>query len=368
MPAAEVAAYFARHRPQGEEHQLQNPQSDLESAAEVLNDAELEPATADDQSDDSTAGNGHSTAAVADTADSEAARAGDHEQAAAVPALTAESQNDAVLPSFEAVEQDDEAETQLSASSDGASDNSHIETEQQHLPKLPSLPGYEEASGDATADQGRHAESDQHTQQPADTRPSFADIQKVLDQSASQDVEAESEASDGHSESELSSDEAKADSQHGVPSQDGGDHEQTAAVPALTAETQDNAVLPSIEAVEEVEEVSEAATQPTASQSEDQEASTEEEPAATQPTASSSEDQEASTEEEPAAEQEEVAAESAPTMTDSAKDSTSATTSERPSAGALPRLPSLPPRRAAPSLPSRTAPSSGNLAFVHSLT
>ncbi|KAL0037507.1 hypothetical protein WJX77_000444 [Trebouxia sp. C0004] len=268
---AELAAYLARHRSQDQDEQEQKPQSDSASAADMSADSELrpaaaggdepEPAAAKDHSASTTADNGHSTVV---------SEAGDHEQAAEVPALTAETQQDAVLPSIEAVS----AENTFQPDPEPAEQSQSVKDE---------TPAKDDRSGEAD-------------QQPADTRPSFADIQKVLDTAASDNVHAESDSNNGKAEPEDNDNDS-------------------------TAESELNDVFPT------EEELALEQTQPIA---------------------------------ESASTESPYKQESAPTVATSTTESRTVTSSEKSSGSSMPRLPSLPVRRGAPSLPSRALASTGS--------
>ncbi|DBA83589.1 TPA: hypothetical protein ACH3X1_006160 [Trebouxia sp. C0004] len=349
---AELAAYLARHRSQDQDEQEQKPQSDSASAADMSADSELrpaaaggdepEPAAAKDHSASTTADNGHSTVV---------SEAGDHEQAAEVPALTAETQQDAVLPSIEAVS----AENTFQPDPEPAEQSQSVKDE---------TPAKDDRSGEAD-------------QQPADTRPSFADIQKVLDTAASDNVHAESDSNNGKAEPEDNDNDSTAESElNDGEAESAQQLEAQGPLPSLpelaSAQQDDNEpeAAKSAEAISAAEPEAagepEAAAQPEAAA---EPAAVVEPEAAGEPEAAA--EPEAEAEEELALEQTQPIAESAstespykqesaPTVATSTTESRTVTSSEKSSGSSMPRLPSLPVRRGAPSLPSRALASTGS--------
>ena len=432
--SAEVEAYMERSRSQAVPARLPSlpdlPQANYARAGAVLDDTDIEPAAeqqteadlADDghssnaianrdeqeavysgqPTDTRTADNGHSTTIGADTETELAAEqqndfsvgnnghgasedvqtsvsisesTSGQEQPAKVPALTAETQPDAVLPSIQAVseasdyasaperteavsEASDYASIEMEAESDAAPEPApeseavmNTESEPASVPEAEpeseSMPepeseaaqpseaaasyddadqvddmdaaGQQPASYD-DADQGD--DMDAAGQQPAATRADFSEIQRVLGRTAS-------EGSDASTESH---------------------HQEAASAPRAAAQEDlaqsapvDDAPPAKVERAEPREPEIAAQTEDVLHQADSK--------------AQDSRDEDSAPEDE--------TTDSAPAVAQpahvaaSVSEATTSSSSERPSAGGFARLPSLPVRRGAPSLPARPSTSTG---------
>lgn len=378
---AEVEAYMERSRSQAVPGRLPSlpdlPQLNFARHSEVRDDTDIEPA--EEEMDISMADNGHSTSSDdntqtqvsasetaggdnghstsvdvnpdveraatleqrtesgsadsaenidADTAASNAESVSGQEQPAEVPALTAETQPDAVLPSIEAV---NEASDALSVHDSEHESIPEFEPESESLPDLQQLsePSPEQESEAAQPSEAAESDDDNDRAgtdldadiaQPAATRADFAEIQKVLGQAVAQGSNGSTESHNNQAVGSAPEDEAAdttvedADTEAAVGEQaDSGESEAAAQTDTLTQ-------------VQQVQ--SEAQDSP--DDAEDAES------------ASDSEDDAS-----------DLAPELARDLTASGAGATASSSPERPPAGGLSRLPSLPVRRGAPSLPSR---------------
>ncbi|KAL3138742.1 Translocase of chloroplast 159, chloroplastic, variant 2 [Trebouxia sp. C0010 RCD-2024] len=392
----EVEAYMERSRSQAVPGRLPSlpdlPQLNFARHGEVMDDTDIEPA--EEQTDITIVHNGHSTSADVstqpqvsasetvvgdnghssdadvnpdveriaveqpsasgptdsaqntdtDTAASNAESASGQEQPAEVPALTAETQPDAVLPSIEAVNdasyassvQDSEPEYESIPEPEPEPEpQPELEPESESLPDLQRLsePLFEQEI--AAAQPSEAADSDGDTAragidldadiaQPAATRADFAEIQKVLGQAVAQ-------GSNGSTESH--NNEAMGSAPDSAPEDEAADttveDADTKAAVGERADSGESEAAAQTDTLTQVQQVqSEAQDSP--DNAEDAES------------ASDSEDD---------------ASDSAPELArDVAASGAGATASsspERPPAGGVNRLPSLPVRRGTPSLPSR---------------
>lgn len=236
-------AYYASRRPQT--GSSDHAQSDFASAADVLDDTELEPASEQHTEPTAPAGNGNGNGNGSPGHFEESDLAGDHEQAPAVPALTAETEDDAVLPSIEAVsdsqaaessaasasqqqqdQQRTEAESEIissqtaqasehdSQASDHSTDtseheanvseHSHDEIIQESAPlsRLPSLPAYAEPGAEDVNEQEQPAVElvvDQQSTSQSD-EPERREVASQSDESESQQEAVQSDESEGQQE------------------------------------------------------------------------------------------------------------------------------------------------------------------------
>lgn len=203
----EVEAYMERSRSEALSRLPSLPNLPQRQAGKVLDDSEIEPAASQRES---IADAKQSTSADADPTESNAESASGQEQPAHVPAMTAETQPDAVLPSVEAspaidapseaeAERETEAEPKAEATPETAEyddidkDGSGASGQQLEAEKTPETAEYDDIDKDGNGASG---------QQPADTRADFAEIQKVLGHAASQDTDdvASSESDSAASE------------------------------------------------------------------------------------------------------------------------------------------------------------------------
>ena len=316
-------------------------------AMEADIDSDLAP---EQESESSVGNNGHGASSDAQASES----ASGQEQEPQVPALTAETQPDAALPSIQAVseasdyasvpehteaisEASDYASIEQEPESDSAPEpvlesepafateqepTSEPKPEPEPEPELEAMPEPEseeaqqtEAAGsyDAAADQGE-ADADAAARQPTATRADFAEIQKLLGRAASEGSDASTESH--HQEA--------ASASGATTQEDAGESAPVVSAPAAAEMARADSGEPA-ESDSVVQQVQSEAQGPQDEHSGDATGSA---PAAASVAASGSEAQ-------------------------------ASTSSERPSAGGFARLPSLPVRRGAPSLPSRPSTSTG---------
>ena len=291
---AEVEAYMERSRSQAIPSQQTLPQADFAAAVEVLDDSVIEPAASSEPDSNI---DGHSTAANSNATESNAESASGHEQPAQVPAMTAETQPDAVLPSVVASQATD------------------AQSEAEKQPEAAQAP--ETAEHDDSGNDGEGASG----QQPADTRADYAEIQKVLGHAASQDI---------HDAASSESDSASGDDAIPEPAlkeeEQKPDNVGTEAAGAAAVEAE-----PVLEQMQPVAEPTLAAAESSAAAAVSAATAVESAPTVT---------------------------ESAPTMTPSTQAISGSGTEKQPAVG-MKRLPSLPVRRAAPSTTSRSAAPAG---------
>ena len=336
-----------------EETATSEQQTDTRTADDqhsIAMDADVDTDLAPEQESDSSVGNnGHGASGVAQASES----ASGQEQEPQIPALTAETQPDAVLPSIQAVsEASDYASVPehpeaISEASDYASIEQEPESDSVPEPVLESEPAFAteqepasepepepeseampepeseeaqqtEASGsyDDATDQGE-ADADAAARQPTATRADFAEIQKLLGHAASEGSDASTESH--HQEA--------ASASGATIHEDAAESAPVVGAPAAAeVERADSG-----EAAETDSMVQHVQSEAQAPQDEDSAEGTDSAP---------------------------VAAEAA-TVAASGSEAQASTSSERPSAGGFARLPSLLVRRGPPSLPSRPSTSTG---------
>ena len=407
---AEVEAYMERSRSQAVPARLASlpdlPQADFAQAGDVLDDTQIEPAafkhteadladhrrntsananrdeqetvdseqptvtrTADyghsttmnadtdteladeQQSELSVGNNGHGASVDVKTSELSSESASGQEQPAEVPALTAETQPDAVLPSIQAVseasdyasaperleavsEASDFASIEPEAESDSAPEpaperEAVIETEPEPVsmpeaePESEAMPEPEsDAAQPSSDDADRGDDMDAAGQQPAATRADFAEIQKLLGRAAS-------EGSDASTVSH---------------------HQEAASAPWAAGQ----------------EDLAESASVDDASPAEVERAQPQEPEAAAQTENMLQQmHSEAQNAHDGDSAPEDDTTDSAPAVAEPARvaasvsEAMASSSSEKPSAGGFARLPSLPVRRGAPSLPARPSTSTG---------
>ena len=327
---------------------------------------------AEEQNELSVGNNGHGANEDTQTSVSYTESTGGQEQQAEIPALTAETQPDAVLPSIQAVseasdyasvperleavsEASDYASIEPEPESDSAPEPApESETVVEAAPEPASVPEPEPesdampetdseaaqpsqaaAASEYDADRG-DADTDAAGQQPAATRADFAEIQKLLGRAASEGSNASTE-SHHHEAASASREAAQEDLAETAPVDDAppADVETASSTePEDAAETENM--------VQQVQSEAQDSDGDGDLASEDGDSAPEDDTTDTlNPTDST-----------PAVpEPAHVAA--------SASEATTSSSSETPSAGGFARLPSLPVRRGAPSLPARPSTSTG---------
>ena len=467
---AEVEAYMERSRSQAVPERLPRlpslpdlPQARFARAGEVVDDNEAEPAASEQETEISVADNGHSTSADANTgfeasdsaeqhtetfvADNEHSTSGDastdtesadfeqqtensvpgnghstsvddnsaatnaesisgQEQPAQVPALTAETQQDAVLPSIEAVSEVSDAPSVPEAEPDSESVH-EAEPDSESVPEAePGSESVPEAEPDTES--VPEAEPDTESVPEAASKPlpplpeAVSRLLREADSESSLAAEPESElSSDPESEAlpepeseSLPEPESEAlpepEYEAAQPSEaadsDGGADRVDANMDANNMPGQQPAATRADFA--EIQKLLGQATSQgpdTTTESHDQEAESasssvsEDDAAESAPVEDAAESasvEDADAEPSPPTEGEHAESgeieidaqadnllEPVHTVAASASGATASSASERPSAGGLPRLPSLPVRRGTPSLPSRTATSAGAYAL-----
>lgn len=320
--------------------------------------SDTEP-VAEEQTEFSVGNNGHGANEDGQISVSYSESAGGQEQPAEIPASTAETQPDAVLPSIQAVsEASDYASVpeRLEAASE-ASDYASVEPEPESdsapepapesetvvmkaesepaavpepEPESDVMPGEESgtaqpaqaAASHDDADQG-DADMDAAGQQPAATRADFAEIQKLLGHAASEGSNASTE-SHHHQVASAPREVAREDLAEPAPVDDGPQADvETASSgePEVAGQTENM-----------VQQVQSEAQDSRDGDSSPEDDTTDSTPAEAEPT--------------------HVAA-------SASEEATASSSSEAPSAGGFARLPSLPVRRGAPSLPARPSTSTG---------
>ena len=300
-----------RSRSQAVPSQSNLPQSDFVNAGEVLDDTEIEPAsTVEDDGEASVADNGHSTNTHASTTEATAEAASGHEAAAEVPALTAETQPDAALPSLEAMAVSEPASEPESDTAPAQPTGSEQEPAPAH-----------QSADTSNGDEGRNGASGQ---QPSVTRADFAEIQKVLGQAALQDSVSESNSGEVEAASYFS------------------------ATAEATPEDANTADVTSHEAASDQADEQQAADEDTDQAAAEAEAASEQTGPVAEPELPAVKSAAALPDLPPAVHQ------SAPTIAPAATEAIEGGGTEKQPAIGIKRLPSLPARRGAPSLPSRS--------------
>ena len=318
--------------------------------------SDFEPA-AEQQKELSVGNNGHGASEDAQTSVSHTESASGQEQQADIPALTAESQQDAVLPGIQAVseasdyasapermEAVSEASDYVSIEPEPESDSAPepapesepvIEAESEPAsvpvsqPESDAMPKPESETAQSSKvaavynDADRvDADMDAAGQQPAATRADFAEIQKLLGHAASEGSNASTASHHQEPESAPRS-AAQEDLAQSAPVDDA-----PAAETASAESSEPKIAAQSNNVVQQV--------QSEAQDSRDGDSAPEDETADSAP-----------------------AADESARGAASASEATASSSSGRPGAGGFARLPSLPVRRGAPSLPARPSTAAG---------